>query len=152
MKNYPDYHKPSIPASDGKRFVDLLFDYCVTRYTLYIIFAITPIHHTILHIFDRGWKNELWTELCIYLLFGPIMAVIETIFHGRSLGKLITRTRAVNTDGSGLTFRTALRRNLIRSIPFEWFSALSRVPRPWHDRWSDTMVVYQPKTAANNPA
>ena len=51
-------------------------------------------------------------------------------------------TRAVNEDGTRITFKTALLRSLSRLVPFEAFSALgANPPYPWHDRWTGTYVI-----------
>ena len=73
-----------------------------------------------------------------FLIFN---SVIETLSGGKSLGKLITGTRAVNDDGSRLEGTAAFIRSLVRVIPFEPLSALGTPAYPWHDRWSHTYVV-----------
>lgn len=72
----------------------------------------------------------------------------EAFFKGKSFGKLITRTRAVNLDGSAMTIRTAMLRALSRSVPLEAFSALGSPCNPWHDKWTKTMVMDE-KTSTN---
>jgi uncharacterized RDD family membrane protein YckC len=72
---------------------------------------------------------------------GSLMSAIEFLGGGRSLGKLLTRTRAVNDDGTSITFKTALLRRLTRMVPFEAFSALGPQTEPWHDRWTKTRVI-----------
>ncbi len=75
-----------------------------------------------------------------------LMSAIEFLGSGRSLGKLLTRTRAVNVDGTPVTFKTALLRRLSRMVPFEAFSALGPQIEPWHDRWTNTRVIDETKT------
>jgi uncharacterized RDD family membrane protein YckC len=70
-----------------------------------------------------------------------LMSAIEFLGGGRSIGKLITHTRAVNDDGTPITFKTALLRRLSRMIPFEAFSALGPQTQPWHDRFTNTRVI-----------
>ena len=71
-----------------------------------------------------------------YLMY---YTICEKLFKGYTLGKLITGTRAIRTDGQELTIRDAFLRTLSRCVPFEPFSALGN--NPWHDRWTDTMVI-----------
>lgn len=71
----------------------------------------------------------------------------EGMSNGRSIGKLITGTRAVNEDGSDISFQKAFVRNIVRAIPFNALSALGTPSHPWHDRWSDTMVIDEKKLA-----
>jgi uncharacterized RDD family membrane protein YckC len=49
---------------------------------------------------------------------------MELAFKGRTIGKLITGTKAVNEDGTEMSPKTIVIRSLIRMIPFELFSAL----------------------------
>ena len=80
-------------------------------------------------------------------LFGVITSlgyfVPQEASSGKTLGKLITGTKAVNEDGSKLTFGKAVGRTLCRFIPFEVFSFLGGQDRPkgWHDRIPKTIVV-----------
>ena len=61
---------------------------------------------------------------------------------GRTLGKLITRTRVVTEHDQPITWKHAMLRSLVRLVPFEAFSFLSSSqPRGWHDRWTGTKVV-----------
>ena len=81
----------------------------------------------------------LLDRLLSLLLYGIVMSVIEGISGGRSLGKLITGTKAISEDGSEISWGQAFGRGFSRMVPFEPFSALGG--NPWHDRWSNTRVV-----------
>jgi uncharacterized RDD family membrane protein YckC len=70
-----------------------------------------------------------------------IIAILESVTGGKTLGKLITGTRAVNQDGTRVSPRTAILRCLSRMVPFEPFSALGSPSFPWHDRWTNTFVI-----------
>jgi uncharacterized RDD family membrane protein YckC len=70
-----------------------------------------------------------------------LMTAVEYFTHGKTLGKLFTRTRAVNDDGTRLTPKTAFLRSICRIIPFEAFSALGSPCYPWHDKLSKTYVI-----------
>ncbi len=65
----------------------------------------------------------------------------EFFLKGRTIGKLITGTRAITTDFTYLSAGDAAKRTLSRFVPFEAFSFLGRYDNGWHDRWTDTMVV-----------
>jgi uncharacterized RDD family membrane protein YckC len=65
-------------------------------------------------------------------------SLCEKLFRGQTLGKLITATCALRTDGEELTFKDALLRSLCRLVPLEVFSGFGV---PWHDAWTNTMVV-----------
>ncbi|RYX87593.1 hypothetical protein EON73_01090 [bacterium] len=76
-----------------------------------------------------------------FVFYGLIMFAIETAFRGKTLGKLITGTRAINIDGTDISMPKSLLRNFIRAVPFNALSALGSPSKPWHDSWSDTLVV-----------
>ena len=65
--------------------------------------------------------------------------LLEGATKGKTLGKFITGTRALKIDGNKITWKDALMRSLSRLVPFEAFSAFGG--NPWHDRWTDTIVI-----------
>lgn len=75
------------------------------------------------------------------IAYAVIMGLIEGLTKGKSLGKLITGTRAVNLDGSTISFGTAFGRGFSRAVPFCAFSAFGTPCNPWQDSWTNTMVV-----------
>jgi uncharacterized RDD family membrane protein YckC len=75
------------------------------------------------------------------ILYAIFMSLVEGFFKGKSLGKLLTRTRAVNLDGTRISFRTAFARGFSRAVPFCVFSAFGTPCDPWQDRWTGTMVI-----------
>ncbi|HEY6914196.1 MAG TPA: RDD family protein, partial [Paludibacter sp.] len=60
---------------------------------------------------------------------------------GRSLGKIITKTKVITVDGDKPDFKTFLIRALCRFIPLESFSFLGSTDSGWHDSISRTRVV-----------
>lgn len=54
--------------------------------------------------------------------------LIEGAFKGRTIGKMITGSKAVMNDGSELTWKVAFLRSLSRIVPFEPFSGFSGNP------------------------
>ena len=130
-----------VQAGTGKRFanyiIDLIVVMIVTMLVLVIFYSIAG--------FPEENGNDSFASLLqsiIYsLIFGVIFGLIEGIFKGKSLGKLITGTRAVNADGTPISFKTALLRGISRVVPFEPFSALGSPSYPWHDKWTGTYVV-----------
>lgn len=137
-----DIEPQLVQASSGKRlanyFIDLILFY-ILLFILGMIIALTSPqsleNDTLLS------DNVLVDRLLSLILFGVYMSLIEGIFKGRTLGKLITGTKAVNADGSTLSFSTALGRGFSRIVPFEPFSALGNPPYPWHDKWTNTYVI-----------
>ncbi len=85
--------------------------------------------------------DGLLDRLISIIAYGIFMGVIEAVFKGKSLGKLITKTRAVNLDGTAISTQTAFLRGLSRAVPFCVFSAFGTPCDPWQDRWTKTMVA-----------
>jgi uncharacterized RDD family membrane protein YckC len=88
----------------------------------------------------------LLERLLTLVLYGLYMGVVEFAFKGKSFGKLITRTKALTLDGNQISGTTAFLRGISRAVPFEAFSALGNPSNPWHDKWTDTMVIDESKT------
>lgn len=134
-------------ASTGQRLanyiIDLIFFY-ILMFALGVFLAL--ISPTAAELFtDNSPGFALADRIISLLLYGLYMAVVETIFKGKSLGKLITKTRAVNLDGSRISTTTAFARGFSRAVPFCAFSALGTPCNPWQDRWTNTMVMIEDK-------
>jgi uncharacterized RDD family membrane protein YckC len=131
-----------VQASAGKRlanyFIDLILFYILFFVLGMIIAVVSPES---LESDSLFFDNPLLDRLLSVVLFGVYMSLVEGIFKGRTLGKLITNTRAVNEDGSTISFSTAFGRGFYRIVPFEPFSALGNPAYPWHDKWTNTYVI-----------
>ena len=92
------------------------------------------------HLKENG-TFDLMFNLTNMFFMAVLVGLVEALFKGKSLGKLITNTRAVNNNGSRINFNTALTRSLIRAIPFEQFTALGIPCYPIHDKWSKSIVI-----------
>jgi uncharacterized RDD family membrane protein YckC len=126
------------PASFAKRvanyFIDLIFFSFIASFFIVFLFPAAD--------FNNNPKNiSLQNQLMILFAYGLFMSFTEALFRGKTLGKLITRTRAVNKDGGFISPQTAFVRGLCRIVPFDQFSAIGIPPHPWHDKWSHTYVV-----------
>lgn len=138
-------HQPMNYATTGQRFANFLID-------LLIAYAFTFVAGIILGaILLTGMSvGEMETyyaspgpqflNILVSLVAGiTAYTLIEGATKGKTLGKLITGTRAVQEDGGHITWKNAFIRSLCRYIPFEPFSALGGFP--WHDRLSKTVVI-----------
>lgn len=131
-------------ASSGLRFANYIID------TIFIYILIFALGFVIAIIDPRiiDLINDGITERIVGMIFyGVIMSFTEAMLNGKSIGKFITKTKAVNLDGTDLTFEKAFTRNLLRIVPFDVLSALGNPTTPWHDKWSDTMVIEEKKVA-----
>jgi len=79
--------------------------------------------------------------ICVSLLY---YVPLESLF-GRTLGKLVTRTRVVDESGNPVTFGRVLGLTLLRLVPFEAFTFLGRTGIGLHDSASRTRVVRVPR-------
>ncbi len=138
-----DLVETNVRASTGKRFanylVDLIFFYIILFVVAIIWALISPgsinddeYTFTGISFLDR---------IMILILYSLFMFAQEALTKGRSLGKLITGTHAVNLDGSAISPTTALGRGFSRAVPFCVFSAFGNPCNPWQDKWTNTMVI-----------
>jgi uncharacterized RDD family membrane protein YckC len=131
-------------ARSGVRFSNFLIDRLILfgLWRLLLYFVAYPF---ILFLYSMHVNNRYVIFLLFYALGALVFLLYCTLFEsatgGKTPGKFITRTRAVNSDGTRITVKTAFLRSLCRLIPFEAFSALGNPSYPWHDRFSKTLVV-----------
>lgn len=119
-----------VQAGGGMRFVNLIID-LISFYVFILLLAAV----------DRAFAVLFVTPLLPTLVFAFYLSAIEAIFKGKTLGKVITGTRAVREDGRRITISEAFGRGFSRIVPFEAFSAFGSPSYPWHDRWTHTYVI-----------
>jgi uncharacterized RDD family membrane protein YckC len=130
------------PASKGQRFVNYIIDFIMYLVFLFAFLILAAIIWQLIKEFaDKNSKafNTMF-DISILSLYAPFYAFSEWVSHGRSVGKFITKTKAIRLDGNKFSLKDALLRSLIRLIPIEPFTAFSD-RGPWHDRWTKTRVV-----------
>ncbi|HMG82985.1 MAG TPA: RDD family protein [Ferruginibacter sp.] len=130
-----------VRASTGKRFLNYIIDLLVFYFLMFILGVVMVIVSPGL---KEGFSDNnfgLLSRVVALGLYAVYMSIVEAIFKGKSLGKLITKTCAVNLDGSTISTQTAFARGFSRAVPFCAFSALGTPCNPWQDKWTDTMVV-----------
>lgn len=135
-------------ASLGQRFLNFLVDNLLMRYGLSYLtgsligyMLVTLVPDFTYKLFNQESSLNFFVLSYIFGVFNYLIyyTFCEKVFRGYTLGKLITGTRAVRQDGGELTFKDTILRSLSRLVPFEPLSALGR--KPWHDTWTNTMVV-----------
>jgi uncharacterized RDD family membrane protein YckC len=130
-------------ASRGVRLANYLIDLAAFYAFIFVLgIALVLVSPSFAELVETdsaafGLLDRLFT-LLMYALF---MGSMEALMKGKSIGKLITKTRAVNDDGSTISGKTAFARGFSRAVPFCAFSALGDPCDPWQDRWTDTLVV-----------
>lgn len=98
-----------------------------------------------------SWENKLLLEGSPNALINEkyfTIIIIQFVYYtfmeykfGKTLGKIITKTKVISTDGSELSFLQVLGRFLGRLIPFELVSGLFTNGYFWHDSIAKTMVI-----------
>lgn len=138
-----------VPASLLKRLANYLVDIVIFSFfvSFLIIFAkpVYPLADKLMAKQPIGFMDQL----LVSFVYGLYMSVSEALLKGKSIGKFLTGTRAVDEAGYPVNSQTAFIRGLVRIIPFEQISAITlnfSAPFPWHDRWSRSLVVDEAKS------
>jgi uncharacterized RDD family membrane protein YckC len=140
-------HVQHTTASQGQRFLNWLIDNILLRLLVtYVtgemfvrfLFSMAP-EYTYRVFSEDGIEAFFVSYLFIIFHYVFYYTICETAFKGRTLGKLITGTRAVRDNGEDISFKDALLRSLSRMVPFEVFSGFGS--KPWHDSWTKTTVI-----------
>lgn len=141
---FDDIQYRLVQASIGKRFINYFIDAIIFGLLTFIALIIFgTINPEALESFIKANETgfSFSQQLLIQVIYGTYMFIVEALFKGKSLGKLVTGTRAVRRDGTTILLRDAQLRGLCRMVPFNAFSALGSPSYPWHDRWTKTFVI-----------
>ncbi|PIF47355.1 putative RDD family membrane protein YckC [Chryseobacterium sp. 52] len=126
-------------ASKGTRFANYLIDLV----SFYIIFFVVNTLLMIISPAYRGWianAHDLIQRLLGIISYIIFCFLMETATGGRSIGKFITGTKVIMTDGQKPSVGDYFLRNIIRAvILIDQLSFLSE--NGFHDSWSSTRVV-----------
>ena len=121
-------------ASGSKRFANFILDTVAVYAILFIVAFILGI---------AGQGDLLASTPFDYLLYFSIFFAYFVFcenYSGKTLGKLITRTKVISIDGEKPESGKIWLRTLCRLIPFEAFTFLGN-GEGLHDRLSKTQVV-----------
>ena len=133
-------------ASKTRRFLNYVID-VIAIYFLIIVIVIIYVTYNMTNTrmaeYYLNQNNSAGTKLMEYMIGIAVMVIYYTLsefwFKGKTLGKLLTRTRAVTEDGQRISLKTSLLRSLTRIFPFEAFSFFGEFG--WHDSWTNTKVI-----------
>jgi len=126
-------------ATKGDRFLNLIIDRIVIL-AIYVIVGVFLFRRSDLQ------SDRTYSMIGIYyfnLFFFVIVyySVMEAVW-GKSVGKMLTKTKIVTTSGKRPELISILGRSLCRYIPLEPFSVLfSDLPQGWHDSIPRILVV-----------
>jgi len=126
-------------VSKGTRFTNYILDFFFRlAFTLAIGIVIAIIAPSWLIVFEES--NKLLEYIIGFVVGIAYYITLETL-TGRSMAKLITRTKVVMENGEKANFEAILIRSLCRFIPFNPLSFLGESSRGWHDTLSKTKVI-----------
>lgn len=128
---------PLPAAQRWRRFVNYLVDYLAQ------IGAIMLLVFVLSMVGAQEMVDAILALPDLVIGLGAVLlyyGLLEGLF-GRSLGKWITGTQVVTTEGKPASFGAIIGRTLCRFIPFEVFSIFSRGRICWHDQIPSTKVV-----------
>lgn len=134
-------------AGFGLRVANYFVDYAVV-WGIFFVFGLIAAalsQYLGLTIFaDALNALENLTKLQDILLTTGVTLVyyflMEHYANGRTIGKFVTGTQVISTDGTKPDATQILYRTLSRIVPFDGFS-FAFAENGWHDKWSDTRVV-----------
>lgn len=138
-----DFTEPQFKlASVGQRFLNCLIDLIAFYLLAFIAGIIAGIIGVVMQtdsdnvLPGAAQLLFLFSFLAIYVLYYTLLEGTK----GKTLGKLLTRTKAMQIDGSPLGYKKAFLRTLCRFVPFEFISVFFG-GFMWHDQWTYSMTV-----------
>ncbi len=133
-------------ATKWQRLANFIIDRIIFTSSFFIIGSLGVIIDTILGIqyFTELFSNFAGINKALDILITAILYFLYTFLleyftKGRTIGKYITGTKVMTTDGQVPTVYEFFIRNISRLVPFDILSFLGE--NGWHDSWSDTRVI-----------
>lgn len=128
-----------VEADKGKRLLNYIIDAAaISLVQTILVNTFGFLEKMPLGFIFQGYKIVFGVNL----FFTPVYYILAEYFsEGKTLGKLVTGTRAVTVNGEKPTLNQIIARSFARIIPFEPFSYLGDQPNGWHDRLSQTIVI-----------
>lgn len=145
-----EFSQPSYDnASIGQRLANYIIDAIVFYFFIFLFSIIAGVS-----LAASGAVDEMSTEAevqsamgGIFLLYLVVFAVLFAYYtllegsKGKTIGKMVTKTRVIRDDGEPMTHGKAFLRTLCRLVPFEFISVFFGNGTMWHDSWTGTRVV-----------
>ncbi|MBO0938881.1 RDD family protein [Fibrella sp. HMF5335] len=126
------------PASKASRFVNNFIDRIVA---IFVTLTLGGMFSYVGRLFSGSEQISGLTVLAGVLVFPAYYIILEWKL-GKTVGKMITKTRVINDDGGPISLGQAIGRFLCRFIPFDsWVVLFSSSGRGLHDSIADTWVV-----------
>lgn len=137
IKDLLDFEKKAefVAASLGKRAVNYIIDIFFVAFIFAIIANVFNISTTL------TVENKDNSSVILFITFFSLYYILLEYKFGKTIGKFITRTRVVSTNGNDLSIGQCIGRFLCRIIPLEWISGIIMHGVFWHDSIPNTLVV-----------
>jgi uncharacterized RDD family membrane protein YckC len=129
---------PLASASAEKRLTNFIVDFIACAAPFLVIHVAARLAHMPRPRFASGWRGCLLGAAVMLIYFVP-----QEALWGKTLGKLITRTRVIAVGGGKPGWSRVFVRTLCRLIPFEMFTFIGSYSVGCHDKYSKTRVVVE---------
>ncbi|MGY6650224.1 RDD family protein [Wenyingzhuangia sp. IMCC45574] len=126
-------------ASKSKRFANYLIDLVFKLIIAAILGLILGLLAPSFILSMEG--NKIFDYVTGFIITFIYYSVFE-FYTGKTLGKIITKTKVLTEENEKPSLNTILARSAYRIVPFDAFSFLGS-EGGWHDRWSKTKVVLE---------
>jgi len=128
---------PVEPAKRDQRLVNLLIDIVILVLGFFMLVQFLPY---VFAPFSLFFSSPIGLLVFIVLFIFLYYALCEGMF-GKTLGKMVTRTKVVNESGLPASGQQVFVRTICRFIPVDPFTFFTKDARGWHDKLSKTKVV-----------
>jgi uncharacterized RDD family membrane protein YckC len=139
-----EYNEPTYEfAAVWQRLVNFVIDVVAFYVLMAVIGIITGLVTLAIDPEFRSTSSGGSIQLLFLFMYILIIILYYTLLEGskgKTLGKLITKTKSIQIDGSPLGYKKAFLRSLCRFIPLEFISVFFG-GLMWHDQWTYTMTV-----------
>ncbi|WP_440133224.1 RDD family protein [Chitinophaga sancti] len=128
------------PVDRGVRFANFLIDYIMSYlFTILVCYSLVEASGGAIEMLNEQGAVTFTTSLLFWVIRPLYFVLMEGLTKGQTIGKLVTGSTAIRTDGAQLDWGNVFARSYSRIVPFEAWSGFAQTP--WHDKWSNTTVV-----------
>jgi uncharacterized RDD family membrane protein YckC len=138
-QNQAVYTKTSLGKRFANHVIDTIFFY-VMAFIMGVLYGLVMLMNDPDFLATVEEDNLLAQYVIAFIGYFIYYFTFEAL-TGRSLAKLITKTKVIDQNGEKPDYATIAIRTLCRMIPFDALSFLFYQDSGWHDRLSKTSVV-----------
>lgn len=138
-----DFTEPQLKlATMGQRLLNGLIDTAAFYLLNILLGLIAALAAAVLQFDAEGYPGGsiqllfLFAFIASYFLYYTLLEGTK----GKTFGKMLTKTKALQVDGSPLGYKKAFVRTLCRLVPFEFISVFFG-GLMWHDQWTYSITV-----------